>query len=478
MTVKRWGAFACLMAIMVQAATVFVIAQREEPIDVVDVFWGIAPNRIAVGPGDKAVPLTVTVQNIGSDIISGISMQLELQPPFTNLTNGRLASSYIPASIQPGQSASAQFMLNVADDARIGEYVIPLAIDYLVVEQKTKTESSTTQDSSTSSSTSSSTESSIGKSSTSQSQKSSTSSTQTSTSTSSTTFSVQRRASTVDVGIWLPGKTIIEVFSDVKVLTAGQTNIFPIVLKNVGSAGANSLKISVSFQPSTLGSSPIVIQGPKSEWYVQDLPAGSNLTFVPEIFASTEAIERAYQIQVSLSYRDAVGTVRSEIYSLGISIQGSIKIVVQSAYISPTPVGSGGNFTIAGDVLNEGNVAAMYVNASALISPPFESIDGSSIYLGELDPNTPLPFSLSLKISNGTADGTYPLEVLFYYKDVFGDTHCFTKSFDVVVMGVYQPPTPQQPKPPSLPLPLISATIAAIAILLYIFLRKRSRSQT
>ncbi|MBO3803195.1 MAG: hypothetical protein JTT11_04880 [Candidatus Brockarchaeota archaeon] len=476
MTQMRLGALACLAILLAQAATLPALSQREEPIDVVDVAWGVAPNRISVGPGDKAVPLTVTVQNVGSKVVSGISMRLELDPPFSNMTGGRLASSYIPTAIQPGQSASAQFMLNVADGAETGEYVAPLRIDYLVVEQQTKSESSTTQDSRTSSSTSSSTESSIGKSSTSQTQRSTTSSTQESTSTSSTSFAVESKTSTVEVAIWLPGKTIIEVVSDTKVLTAGQANQFPIVLRNVGSAGANSLRISLYFQPSTLGSSPVVIQGSKGEWYVQDLPAGSNVTLVPEVFASTEAIEKAYQMQVSLNYRDAVGTARSETCSLGFSVQGSIRIVVQSVFISPTPVGSGGNFTISGDILNEGNVAAMYTNATATIAPPFEAIDGSSIYLGELDPNTPLPFSLSFKVVNGTSDGTYPLEISFYYKDAFGGTHRFARSFDVEVMGIVQPPAPPKQETPSLPLPTIAIAAAAAAVIVYALSRRRGRS--
>ncbi|MGQ9514570.1 MAG: COG1361 S-layer family protein [Thermoproteota archaeon] len=469
----------CLTILLMQALTIMTFAQREIPIDVVDVTWGTASNRIAVGPGDKAVPLTITIQNIGSKVISGIAMRLELHPPFTNLSNGILALSYIPISLQPGQSASAQFMLNVDDDAKTGEYTVPLTIDYIVVDQRTISESSTSQSSETSSSTSSSTDSSIGKSSTSQTQKSRTSSYSTSTSTSSTSFNVQNMVMTKEVGVWLSGKTIIEVLSQIDILTAGEVNEFPIVLRNVGSAGANSLTIRISSQQSTIGAStgfsPLVIQGPKSEWYIQDLPAGSNFTLTPDIFASTEAIDKAYQIQVTLNYRDAVGSIHSETYNLGLIVQGSIKIVLQSVFISPSPVGSGGNFTVSGDILNEGNVAAMYMNATALIAPPFKALDGSSIYLGELDPNTPLPFSLTFGVLNGTADGTYPLDVVFYYKDSLGNTRSFTRTFNVTVMGVFQPPKPPEQKTTYPTLPLIILTLTAIVIITYSFIRRRSR---
>ncbi|MEM2961185.1 MAG: hypothetical protein QXU67_06235, partial [Candidatus Bathyarchaeia archaeon] len=214
----------------------------------------------------------------------------------------------------------------------------------------------------------------------------------------------------------------------------------------------------------------------KNEWYIQDLPAGSNITLTPEIFASTEAIDKAYQLQVILNYRDTVGSIRSETYNLGLVVQGSIKIVLQSAFISPSPVGSGGNVTISGDILNEGNVAAMYMNATALILPPFETIDGSSIYLGELSPNTPLPFSLTFRVLNGTADGAYPLDIIFYYKDSLGKTRSFTTTFNITVMGVVRPPKPPQQEATSRPLPIIILSVTATIIIVYLFTRRRGRS--
>lgn len=479
MKTEALGILLILMGILFAPSVAF--AQPE--IDVVDVTWGSLTNRISVGPGDKAVPLSITVQNLGSEVISGIDMKLKLTPQFSNLTGGEIASSYVSSSLQPGQSASAQFMLNVADDATIGEYDMSLIIEYLTVKQITAQGSYSTQDSSSSSYSSSSSSTKSGSTSQSQSQTSGSSSTQTTNSTSTTSYAVQKKQTDTEVVVWLPGKTVFDVESKVSVITAGQVNSMPIMVRNVGTGAASSLSISLSLQAlsATTGSAPIVIEGSDTTWYVQNLDAGSKVTLDPQVFASTDAMDKAYLVQVSLNYRDAVGTVHDEVHTLGFSVQGSIFIVVQSAFISPIPVGAGGNITVSGNILNEGNVAAMYTNATAIVVPPFETLDGSSIYLGELDPNTPLPFSITMGIMSDTANGTYPLSVLFYYKDSFGNTHSAEMTFDVTVSGVYVPPKPQVRQVFFLFTPLgLSMTIiivVAIIIVAYLFIRRRAHGK-
>jgi hypothetical protein len=481
---KRYAALLVISLMLLQTSIILTLADPDEAINVVDVTWGLPTNRLTVGPGDKAVPLTVTIQNVGSNTISGISMYLNLQPPFTNVTNGKVTSSYISSSIQPGQSASAQFLLSIGGDAKTGEYTIPLTIGYLVVEQQSTSDSTSTQQSDTYGSSKSDTDTSMKSSSTSQSQSSSTTSTQDSSTTSSSSFTVQKFVIAKKLSVWLPGKTVIEVASSIRVLTAGQLNAFPIIVRNAGSAGANSLTVSVSVQASSLGSatgvssssSPLVIQGSDSTWDFQDLPAGSNLTLTPEIFITTEALDKAYQIQVTVGYRDAAGTSHSETYSLGLSVQGAIDIVVQSALVAPVPVEAGGAVTVSGNLLNEGNVAAMYMNATAVVAPPFEAVDGSGLYIGELDTNTPLPFSVSLNVANGTANGTYPLKVVFYYKDSFSNTHSLERTYEVVVLTL--PLSPIQNQPVMLPLRellLILVIAAIVCCALYLLWRRRRR---
>jgi hypothetical protein len=483
MSSRQLNSAAIISFLLLQIMITTSFAQNEAPISVVDVTWGIPPNRLSAGPGDRAVPLTITVQNLGSDVISGISMTLKLSPPFSNLTGGILASSYISMAMQPGQSASTQFMLNVADDALIGEYGLPLSINYVTVKQIAATGSYSSSYSSTNGYTSTSTSSKVGSSSSTQDQVSSTSSSQISNSSSTTNYIVQRSTAEEEVAIWLPGKTTFEVVSPVSVLTAGQVNPMPIIIKNTGTGSANSLTISISLGSSALSSTtaPLVIEGSDTIWHAQNLQANSSITLNPQIFASTNAMGNAYQLQVSLNYRDAVGTAQSEVHTLGFSVQGSITIVVQSVFISPAPVGAGGNITISGNLLNEGNVAAMYMNATAIIKPPFEALDGSSIYLGELDPNTPLPFSISMRVLGDTENGTYPLNVLFYYKDSMGNTQSLERAFDVTVSGVYQPPKPQVRTEfflfTRLGLITLIIIIVAIIAIAYVLMSRRARGK-
>ncbi len=102
--------------------------------NVVNVIWGSSTSQINAAPGDTNIPLVVTIQNIGNSTVTGISETLILQEPFTNVSGGKLASSfYQNGSISPGSTGSSQFNLNIARDAAPGEYVLTMRIDYLML---------------------------------------------------------------------------------------------------------------------------------------------------------------------------------------------------------------------------------------------------------------------------------------------------------------------------------------------------------
>jgi len=101
---------------------------------VVNVIWGSSTNQINAGPGDRNIPLIVTIQNIGNSTITGITEILILQQPFTNASGGQLANSfYQNGSMSPGSTGASQFILNIDRNAVPGEYVLRMRIDYLTI---------------------------------------------------------------------------------------------------------------------------------------------------------------------------------------------------------------------------------------------------------------------------------------------------------------------------------------------------------
>jgi hypothetical protein len=100
---------------------------------VVKASWGTTSSEIDAAPGDTHIPLTVTLQNIGNLTITGLSAKLLLQQPFTNISYGKVAKSFYEGSIQPGSIAIVNFILNIDENATIGEYALKMVIDYLAI---------------------------------------------------------------------------------------------------------------------------------------------------------------------------------------------------------------------------------------------------------------------------------------------------------------------------------------------------------
>lgn len=106
---------------------------------VVGVSWATPNATFNAAPGDTNVPLYVTVQNIGNRTATGLSLNLFLQQPFTNMSGGGSAFAFYGNSISPGLTASTKFLLNIARNASVGLHTLKMKIGYLQVVSGTGT---------------------------------------------------------------------------------------------------------------------------------------------------------------------------------------------------------------------------------------------------------------------------------------------------------------------------------------------------
>ncbi|MEM2226889.1 MAG: hypothetical protein QXW19_01845 [Candidatus Bathyarchaeia archaeon] len=100
---------------------------------VVRASWGTSDSEIQSAPGDKNIPLLVIAQNMSNSTITGLSGTLFLQPPFSNISGGRLARAFYEGSVPPGSTFLLRFPLNIDPDASPGEYRLSMRIEYLML---------------------------------------------------------------------------------------------------------------------------------------------------------------------------------------------------------------------------------------------------------------------------------------------------------------------------------------------------------
>jgi hypothetical protein len=200
-------------------------------------------------------------------------------------------------------------------------------------------------------------------------------------------------------------------------------------------------------------SGSISISGP-SKWNLQRLDPGSHQIFPTTVFASKSMIGNPATFDVGVQYI-MNGRARNDTFDIGAKVIGEIKVDVSDLginYIAGTP-------NLIGNLLNKGNTVALFttaqllnnsnatdqyhsqqnrgitqglekdVNSKSSVKQSAKSVKAlvpASIlpsYLGDLQDDSPLPFSIPLLLQNNSSPGTYPVSLKITYNDDLRNSH-------------------------------------------------------
>jgi hypothetical protein len=235
-----------------------------------------------------------------------------------------------------------------------------------------------------------------------------------------------------------------------------------------------------------------------SRWTLQELSAQSKARFSTRVFASESLIGSPVSFEIRVQYISG-DQIKSDSFSLGGNVMGEIKIDIND--LSVRYIGDVPNLT--GNLLNQGNTGALFTTIEMQRNPTpanqssLVPITYTPQYLGDLEDNSPLPFSIPLAIGinddNGSslATGNYPVSLKITYSDELRNTH------EVILnrTASYSPPQQEEEAPNQgflgfgsstaessttsfiLPLVLIFAAIGAAAVVIIIVMRRRSRTK-
>jgi uncharacterized membrane protein len=192
-------------------------------------------------------------------------------------------------------------------------------------------------------------------------------------------------------------------------LTAGFNNTasFTVLNNYYGYSAIYDVDVSVSAASSSF---PLALYG-DNHYHYDSIPLGQSVTINLTIYAPVSAIGSTYYGTVTIMYR-ALGDISytQETHSLSFAVYGWIHLVLYGIVLTPSVTTAGGNLTVSGNILNSGNLAAYNANVSVAsnIMLPESS---SSVFIGEIDPNIPRPFSLQAFFRQNLQDGNYSLTV-------------------------------------------------------------------
>jgi hypothetical protein len=194
-------------------------------------------------------------------------------------------------------------------------------------------------------------------------------------------------------------------------LTAGFNNTVSVTATNSYSSGS-IYPSSTIYDVDLAVDVPTPLQMPgDSHWHYNSIGWQQSVNASFQVYAPTAAIGSSYQGSVTLTYRQ-LGDISytQETHTIGFTVQGWIKLVLYGIQVTPSSTSPGGNTTVSGNILNSGNLAAYNANVT-IQSEAQASGTSASVFLGEIDPNIPRPFSLQVYFNKNLTDGTYPIIV-------------------------------------------------------------------
>jgi len=351
-------------------------------------------------PGDDAT-ISVIVQNSGVNLMkftnSGTLQQEDL-PTTAKLVTIGLSSPGAPINIRtdpiaigdvpsPG-TKTVRFNAKIFSNATIGEYQLPLTIQYkyLIVQDQEASDTLHMQ--------------------------------------------YQDVTNTIPLTIKIKPTVKISVLEAVpENLMVGMEGYLNLTIKNTGSIDGKKATVKIIRN----GNSPVIPTD--SSVFVGDFPVGGTVTCRYKVAVSSQAQQQTYPIDVAVTYVNAQGdTVTSMSDTVGVPVGGKINFNITSK--APILYPGETNVVIL-DYQNTGTTPAYHAQARLNAVAPFSSTD-TSAYLGNILPGERATARYALTVDGAATPATYHLDTEVRYRDAL-DNSQLSDSFTADVQVIPRP---------------------------------------
>jgi hypothetical protein len=204
--------------------------------------------------------------------------------------------------------------------------------------------------------------------------------------------------------------TTLNILTSENRLIGGLDNQFTITLTNSGQVKISTIDVTLNIPL------PLIIHG-DNQWTFDYLNAGNSTVIALKIFAPDSVIGSTYSGSLNLNYQDYYGATHTDSYSIGLIIRGQVELVAYDRTVNLQSSQSIRKVIITATVLNKGSVTARYVNATILLNTILNLTAESTTYIGEIEENAPVPFTLSAILKDNVKNGSYPLAIEMTYLD-------------------------------------------------------------
>ncbi|MDC0169115.1 hypothetical protein OAI77_05720 [Candidatus Nitrosopelagicus sp.] len=344
-----------------------------------DAYFGTEGNKIEVAPGDKNVPFTVVMSNVGTQDITGIKGKLSLPAPYQS-PSGRgvamMADNDQKASA--GNTFALTFFVDVSELAPIKDYSGTVDLTFSRLRESGE------------------------------------------------------RSENFPFTFKLTGDSIVNLRPISGPLTSILNNNVIIEISNAGSAPLNNVDIVLQNDQTSVASTSSSVTNlenvifDQTHWDVGTIDPKSSVTFSLKVFVPETIKNEPLHLPMTISYYDAHGELETVTRVTDFYINGLVDPSIYGVKV----IDLSGKQTVIGEILNEGNSDGLF--GFVTLKPRGDSnIIESTQYIDEIEPDSPVPFNIPIDFDGVSLDGKHDITIEVRYKDSMREEHIL--SYDTTI---------------------------------------------
>ena len=344
-----------------------------------DAYFGTEGNKIEVAPGDKNVPFTVVMSNVGTQDITGIKGKLSLPAAYQS-PSGRgvamMADNDQKASA--GNTFALTFFVDVSELAPIKDYSGTVDLTFSRLRESGE------------------------------------------------------RSENFPFTFKLTGDSIVNLRPISGPLTSILNNNVVIEISNAGSAPLNNVDIVLQNDQTSVASTSSSVTNlenvifDQTHWDVGTIKPQSSVTFSLKVFVPETIKNEPLHLPMTISYYDAHGELETVTRVTDFYINGLVDPSIYGVKV----IDLSGKQTVIGEILNEGNSDGLF--GFVTLKPRGDSnIIESTQYIDEIEPDSPVPFNIPIDFDGVSLDGKHDITIEVRYKDSMREEHIL--SYDTTI---------------------------------------------
>lgn len=339
-----------------------------------DAYFGIEKEKIEVDQGDKNIPFTVVMANVGSQDISGIRGQLSLPFGFTAADGkGSLILADNDNNALTGAVFSLTFFVNIDENIEIKQYPGTVKIEYSRLRE------------------------------------------------------AGQRDAFFDFKFKVTGESVLNLKAVDPLLTSIKNNPVVIEVSNLGTAPISNVDIVLqNTQTSVTATAQSVtnlenVVFDQSHWDVGTIEPKSTKHFAFNVYVPDKLKDESLHTPLEITYFNAHGDRKTVTRTVDFYINGLIDASIYGVNV----IDLSEKQTVIGEILNEGNVNGLF--AFVTLEPLGGShIKKSTQYIDELEPDSPVPFNIQIEFDGEPTLGENDVRISVRYKDSLRNENIIT----------------------------------------------------